>query len=84
MNAETETVKSKLTQVKNEVQQLADELRVKVNLASKDVRDTWSHLEPQVLEYVGKAQQAAQKANEDAHRKGAELRDRLRGLLHKA
>lgn len=45
-----------------ELKQKRDELRVKVNLASKEIKDEWDELEEKMEEFSGKAKQFADDA----------------------
>ena len=46
-----------------DLKQKRDELRVKMNLASKDVRDEWEDLEEKMEEFSGKAKEFADEAH---------------------
>ena len=56
---------SELDDLIQDLKQKRDELRVKINLASMDVRDEWEELEEKMEEFSGKAKQFA----DDAHLK---------------
>ena len=45
-----------------DLKQKRDELRVKMNLASKEIRDEWEELEEKMEEFSGKAKQMANEA----------------------
>lgn len=45
-----------------ELKQKRDELRVQVNLASKEIRDEWQELEEKMEDFSGKAKQFADDA----------------------
>jgi chromosome segregation ATPase len=45
-----------------ELKQKRDELRVKVNLASKEIRDEWEELEEKMEDFSGKAKRFADDA----------------------
>lgn len=45
-----------------DLKQLRDEIRVQVNLASKDAQDEWEELEEKMEEFSGKAKQFADEA----------------------
>ena len=53
---------SELDDLIEELKQKRDELRVKMNLASKDLRDEWEDLEERMEEFSAKAKQAADEA----------------------
>ncbi len=64
-----------LEQLIQELKQRRDELRVKVHLASKDIKDDWESLEEKMQDFSGKAA----KFSDDAKLKetGASLGDAL-------
>ncbi|MBZ0118042.1 MAG: hypothetical protein K8H88_13650 [Sandaracinaceae bacterium] len=65
---EKHTVKEQLTSMKTDLQQLRDEIRVKLHLGGMDLRDRFEKLEPQVRDF----EQRAERAGGDV---GAELRE---------
>lgn len=51
-----------IDEIVEELKQTRDELRVKINLASKEIKDEWEELEDKMDEFAGKARQFAQDA----------------------
>lgn len=51
-----------IDEIVEELKQRRDELRVKVNLASKEIKDEWEELEEKMEEFAGKAKQFADDA----------------------
>jgi hypothetical protein len=51
-----------IDEIVEELKQRRDELRVKINLASKEVKDEWEELEEKMEDFAGKAKQFADDA----------------------
>lgn len=71
---------SDLDDLFEDLKQKRDELRVQMNLASKEVRDEWDELEEKMEEFSGKAKQFAGDAK--LKETGAGLGDALGKLGH--
>ena len=66
---------------KEDLQRLADQIRLKVHLAGMDAKDVWSRLEPKLFSYERKAEKATDKVADDLARVAKELKRDLRRLL---
>ncbi len=51
-----------IDEILEDLKQRRDELRVKVNLASKEIKDEWEELEEKMEDFSGKARQFAEDA----------------------
>jgi hypothetical protein len=51
-----------IDEILEDLKQRRDELRVKVNLASKEIKDEWEELEEKMEDFAGKAKQFAEDA----------------------
>lgn len=51
-----------IDEIIEELKQTRDEIRVKINLASKEVKDEWDELEEKMEDFSGKAKQFAKDA----------------------
>jgi hypothetical protein len=58
MSQNTNEIRLEIRKTLDRMTALRDEARVKLNLASKDVRDGWSRLEPKIEEAERAAEQA--------------------------
>ena len=58
-----------------DLRRLADEIRVKIHLASMDAKSAWASLEPKVTEFERKVDRATKSAADDL--------DSLAAVLHK-
>ena len=72
-----------LQKMLEDVKKLRDELKVKVHLASMDVKDTWKKLEPRVEELQKQARDAGKKAADDVKASAAKLRESFESLKKK-
>lgn len=57
----------------DELQQMADQIRLKIHLGSMDAKDAWKELEPQLLELEREGERVVE-------RTGAELQDLAKDL----
>ncbi|PZR16563.1 MAG: hypothetical protein DI536_05190 [Archangium gephyra] len=67
----------KHTEVKS-LQQLRDEIRLKLHLASMDAKDEWDRLEPQVEHALATIDSVARETVDDLKKRMTELRIRLK------
>jgi predicted nucleic acid-binding Zn-ribbon protein len=73
-------LKEELDKAMNDLRTLRDELRVKVNLASKDVKDTWGKLEPRLKDLEHRVESAADKTLQELKDTAHDLRARVKKL----
>ena len=64
-----------IDEIIEELKQKRDEIRVQINLASKEVKDEWEELEEKMEEFSGKAKQFADDA--ELKKTGAGIGDAL-------
>ena len=64
-----------IDEIIEELKQKRDEIRVQINLASKEVKDEWEELEGKMEEFSGKAKQFADDA--ELKKTGAGIGDAL-------
>ncbi len=64
-----------IDKIVEELKQKRDEIRVQINLASKEVKDEWEELEEKMEEFSGKAKQFADDA--ELKKTGAGIGDAL-------
>ncbi len=53
---------AEIDEILEDLKQRRDELRVKINLASKEIKDEWEELEEKMEDFSGKAKQFAEDA----------------------
>lgn len=65
-----------------EMQSTADEIRLKLHLASAEGRDIWRQIEPQLAQFGQRVEKASDAALDDVRKAGAELKVSLERLCH--
>lgn len=71
------------TKIRDHVHQLADEVRLKLHLASMDAKKGWETLEPQLRRYEQRVAAAGDKIADDVTKAGEDLTVEMRKLLKK-
>ena len=74
-------VKDELGRLKGELQQLAGEIRVKMHLASMDVKESWNEIEPRLRQFE---QDVEQKVGKAANVTSTELKAAAKDLKARA
>jgi hypothetical protein len=67
--------------ISQQLQQLADKIRLQIHLGSMNAKDAWARLEPRVHEYERKAAAATDKLADEAIKLGRKLETELTKLL---
>ena len=71
------------TTMLQQISRLRDEIRVKINLSGKDVRDLWENLEPKVHDFERKVHEAGDRVVGELQKVGDQLRTQLNHLVEK-
>ncbi len=74
---------TKHASIRDHVRQLADEVRLKLHLASMDAKKGWETIEPRLRSYEQRAAAAGDKIADDVTKAGEELTVEMRKLLDK-
>jgi predicted nuclease with TOPRIM domain len=61
------TTRDQIESMKNELQQLRDEIRLKMHLASMDLRDRFEKIEPDVRDFEHRAEQVSEDVGQELH-----------------
>lgn len=73
--------------IKQDIQRIADEIRVRIHLAGMEAKELWSKLEPRVQQFettlASTADKVTDKLTEEAGKVGQGLRDELDKLKSK-
>jgi len=72
---------NELSKIRQQLQQMADEVRVKVHLAGMEAKDKWGTLEPRLHAYEKKAEDAVGHVADEFVNAGQELREDVTKLL---
>ena len=71
---------SEAATLRQDLHRLADEIRVRIHLASMDAKDAWHRLEPKLRDFERKAESATDRLGDEVTRWGRELRDQAKRL----
>lgn len=66
-----------------QLRRLGDEVRVKLNLAGKEARDTWEGLEPKIHEFEQRVQQTGGKLADELNKAGTQLKEQMNQLIER-
>jgi hypothetical protein len=77
------TLKEELQDTRNDLQQTADEIKLKLHLAGMDAKDAWNELEPKIAEFEQRFDEKAGEVGEELKALGAELKQRLLNIKSK-
>lgn len=71
---------AELREIRDELEKLADEIRLKLHLAGMDARNTWSKIEPKLHDFEQRAEQTTERIGQELRDLGTDLRKRMRKL----
>ncbi|HET6581952.1 MAG TPA: hypothetical protein VFG69_00870 [Nannocystaceae bacterium] len=69
--------------IKQDIQRISDEIRVRIHLAGMEAKELWAKLEPRVQEFEGRLASAADKVGDEVGKVGQGLTDELNKLRSK-
>lgn len=73
-----EGLKKELRDVADELQKLADDVRLRLHLASMEARTSWAEFEPRLIEFRRRIERTAGETGDDVRTLASELKDRLK------
>lgn len=73
-------LRRELDKRREELQQLRDEIRLKIHLGELEAKDAWKHLEPKVIDFEHKVADVAGETLEELRDVAHDLRGRLEHL----
>jgi hypothetical protein len=71
---------SAMKTLEQDLERIADEIRVRIHLATMDAKDAWTQLEPRVHELRRRLEGAGSRVGEELAKLGAELKGELERL----
>ena len=77
------TMKQELEETRNDVQRVADEIKLKLHLAGMDAKDAWEELEPKIAEFEQQFDAKAGEVGEELKALGSEIKQRLLNIKDK-
>jgi hypothetical protein len=72
--------KQDLAKARTELRGMADELRLKIHLAGMEAKDAWNKLEPKLLDFEKRAENAAQATAHELREVGKDLKQRIQKI----
>ncbi len=80
---EDKSLKEELDDTRNEMQRMAEEIRVKLHLAGMDAKDAWNEMQPQIEDFEQKFDIKAEEIGEELKALGSDIKKRLVNILEK-
>ena len=77
------TFKQELQELRDDMQRMADEIRVKLHLAGMDVKDTWNELQPRLAEFERQFDSKAEEVGDELKSLGQEIKTSLANIKAK-
>jgi hypothetical protein len=78
----SDNVRGQVDDVLDELQRMADEIRLKVHLGSMEAKDEWKDVEPKLRQFEKKAEKIVERTGDELADLGADLKARFRKLKH--
>jgi hypothetical protein len=73
-----ETLKNEMRQIADELQMLANEVRLKLHLAGMDARTNWAEFEPRLIDFGKRVERSAEHTAEEVRALACDLKSRLK------
>ena len=67
-------------ETKQDIQRIADEIRLRIHLAGMEAKDTWAAMEPKIAEFERAVAKLAGKASDELDKVAAGLHRELKNL----
>ena len=85
MNAEKteKTLKEELQDIRNDLRQTADEIKLKLHLAGMDAKDAWEEIEPKLADFERRFDEKTGEVGEELKALGSEIKQRLLNIKSK-
>jgi hypothetical protein len=76
-------LKQDLEDTRNDLRRAADEIRVKLHLASMDAKDAWDEIQPRLEDFERRFDAKADEVSEELKALGKDIKKRLRNIKAK-
>ena len=73
----TDKVRAQVDEVLDELQQMADQIRLKVHLGSMEAKDEWGEVEPKLKDLEKEAERIVERTGAELEDLGADLKARF-------
>ncbi|MDH3202767.1 MAG: hypothetical protein OEM15_17910 [Myxococcales bacterium] len=77
------TLKQDLEDTRDDLRRMADEIKVKLHLASMDAKDAWNEIQPRLEDFEQRFDAKADEVGEELKALGSEIKQRLLNIKNK-
>jgi len=77
------TLKQDLQETRDDLRRAADEIKVKLHLASMDAKDAWDEIQPRIADFEQRFDAKADEVGEELKALGQEIKQRLANIKAK-
>ena len=77
------TLKQDLEDTRNDLRRTADEIKLKLHLASMDVKDAWEEIQPRITDFEQRFDARAGEVGDELKALGSEIKQRLLNIKNK-
>ncbi len=77
------TLKQDLQETRDDLRRTADEIKVKLHLASMDAKDAWEEIQPRIADFEQRFDAKADEVGEELKALGQEIKQRLANIKAK-
>jgi predicted nucleic acid-binding Zn-ribbon protein len=77
------TLKQDLQETRDDLRRAADEIKVKLHLASMDAKDAWEEIQPRIADFEQRFDAKADEVGEELKALGQEIKQRLANIKAK-
>jgi predicted nucleic acid-binding Zn-ribbon protein len=77
------TLKQDLQETRDDLRRAADEIKVKLHLASMDAKDAWEEIQPRIADFEQRFDAKADEVGEEPKALGQEIKQRLANIKAK-
>lgn len=77
------SIKRELQELRDDLQRMADEIRVKLHLAGMDAKDAWDEVQPRLADFERRFDAKAEEVGDEVKALGHEVKERLTSIKAK-
>lgn len=77
------TLKQELQDTRDDLQRMADEIKVKLHLAGMDAKDAWNEIQPRLEDFEQRFDAKADEVGEELKALGNDIKQRLLNIKNK-
>ena len=77
------TLKQDLEDTRNDLQRMADEIKLKLHLAGMDAKDAWDEIQPRLADFERRFDEKADEVGDELKALGNDIKQRLLNIKNK-